>query len=59
MTGYNDVSLDMALLAKAAAVENAMDAINDGFPLDEDMRNDLKQVGIDPDEFYAEHGDKL
>ena len=55
----HEVDESITKLAEATVVEEAMELINDGYPLDDEIRDKLYDVGIDPDEFYAEHGDKL
>jgi len=46
-------------LLKTSLVEEAMELLNDGFPLDEELRLKLKEVNIDPVRFAEIHENKI
>jgi len=46
-------------LEKTCVIEEAMELLNDGYPLDEHIKCKLREVGIDPTRFIDIHEDKI
>lgn len=49
----------MADLLVTSLVEEAMELLNDGFPLDDEIKKKLKEVKIDPIRFTELHENKV
>lgn len=46
-------------LLRTYIVDEAMDLLNDGYPLDDVIKGKLQEVGIDPTRFIEIHQDKI
>ena len=46
-------------LLRTYIVEEAMDLLNDGYPLDDTIKDKLKEANIDPERFIEVHQDKI
>jgi len=49
----------LADLLRVSVVDEAMDLLNDGYPLDDTTIQKLKEVGIEPFGFIEKHEDKI
>lgn len=61
MENYGNSIVDNYIqdMLQVALVEEAMEYINDGFPLDDDIKQRLKEAGIDPERFEDTHKHKI